>query len=101
MPTLKMKKPIRNKILVSYKLTDCISSFCSPHCKHAVTGSLSQNKKLRTILSVGPSYYDYTMINYYKYKQVVKKGVTSKIESSSCKHRLDKKHCLPTGFMLI
>ena len=41
---LKMKKSIINKVLISYKLRDCTSSFCASHCKHIVTGSLSQKK---------------------------------------------------------
>jgi hypothetical protein len=92
MVTMKLTKPIRNKIL-NYQETvlsidnEIITAPCECNCKdsafrdpyhqHIVTGDLRiiENLKLRKLLSKGPNYRENRTINYSKCLQAVERSL--------------------------
>ena len=112
-PTMRLTKTIRNKIL-NYKETanslhievddevsfirnsfECHfqeSEFCDPYHGHIVTGDLRlvKNKKLRKLLSKGPNYRENVTINYKKCLTAIKFALSSFIDTISTKYKINK-----------
>ena len=105
MVTMKLTKPIRNKIL-NYKETvlsidtetifapsECNckdSTFNDPHHQHIVTGDLRiiDNLKLRKLISKGPNYRENHTINYSKCIQAIEHSLDESCLKYASKYNL-------------
>ena len=71
------------------------SKFCDPHHKHIITGDLriTENKKLRKLLTKGPNYTEPRTINFRKSYFEIDQALETCIEKMSTKKIRDMKTC--------
>ena len=68
------------------------SNFCDPHHQHIVTGDLRfiENRKLRTLLSNGPTYREAQNVDWRKFSEDLKSGLDTCVSKWAKKEKVDE-----------